>query len=145
MKVYLDTCSIQRPLDDQTQIRIRLETEAMLGIISLIETNHLKLLSSEALLFESRRTTNPPRREFALEILANAIEIVQVDWNIQTRAKQLVNNGLMALDALHLASAETGNADYFCTCDDKLLKKARRFCMKTLKVVSPVELLEEIQ
>jgi predicted nucleic acid-binding protein len=145
MKIYLDTCSIQRPLDDQTQIRIRLETEAVLGIISLIETKHLELLSSEALLFESRRTTNPSRREFALEILANAVEIIQVDFDIQTRAKQLVNNGLMALDALHLASAETGNAEYFCTCDDKLLKKARRFCMKTLKVVSPVELLEEIQ
>ncbi len=38
MKVYLDTCSIQRPLDDQTQIRIRLEAEAVLGIISLIES-----------------------------------------------------------------------------------------------------------
>ncbi len=110
-----------------------------------IEIKHLELLSSEALLFESRRITNPSRREFALEILANAVEIIQVDFNIQTRAKQLVNNRLMALDALHLASAEIGNAEYFCTCDDKLLKKARRFCMSTLKVVSPVELLEEIQ
>ena len=145
MKVYLDTCSIQRPLDDQTQIRIRLETEAVLSIIALIESKQLELLSSEALWFESNRSTNPSRREFALEILAQAAEVVQVDMTIQNRAKQLVSRRVMALDALHLASAEAGKADYFCTSDDKLLKKARRLCATTLKVVSPIELLEEIQ
>lgn len=145
MKVYLDTCSIQRPLDDQTQIRIRLETEAVLSIIALIESKQLELLSSEALSFESHRTTNSSRREFALEILAQAAEVVQVDVAIQNRAKQLASRRVMALDALHLASAEAGKADYFCTCDDKLLKKARRLCAATLKVVSPIELLEEIQ
>ncbi len=145
MKVYLDTCSIQRPLDDQTQIRIRLETEALLSIIALIESKQLELLSSEVLLFESNRSTNPSRREFALEILAQAAEVVQVDMTIQNRAQQLVSRRVMALDALHLASAEAGKADYFCTSDDKLLKKARRLCAATLKVVSPIELLEEIQ
>ena len=28
MRIYLDTCCLQRPLDDQTQPRIRVETEA---------------------------------------------------------------------------------------------------------------------
>ena len=37
MNVYLDTCSLQRPLDDQTQIRIRLEAEAVLAIIELLK------------------------------------------------------------------------------------------------------------
>ena len=145
MKVYLDTCSIQRPLDDQTQIRIRLEAEAVLGIISLIESQQLELISSEVLSFENQRNTNLSRKEFAQEILAQAVEVVQVDASIQTRAKQLVTRRVMALDALHLASAEAGKADYFCSCDDKLLKKARRLCAATLKVVSPLELLEEIQ
>jgi predicted nucleic acid-binding protein len=144
MKVYLDTCSIQRPLDDQTQIRIRLEAEAVLGVIALVESKQLELLSSEVLVFESQRTTNLSRREFALEIFANASQVVQVDASIQNRAKQLVARRVMALDALHLAAAEAGNADYFCTCDDKLLKKARRLCAATIKVVSPIELLEEL-
>jgi predicted nucleic acid-binding protein len=104
----------------------------------------LELLSSEVLVFESQRTTNLSRREFALEILANASQVVQVDASIQNRAKQLVARRVMALDALHLAAAEAGNADYFCTCDDKLLKKARRLCAATIKVVSPIELLEEL-
>jgi len=32
-KVYLDLCSLQRPLDTKTQIRIAMEAEAVLGII----------------------------------------------------------------------------------------------------------------
>ncbi|HZF38148.1 MAG TPA: hypothetical protein VE715_04960 [Blastocatellia bacterium] len=72
MKVYLDTCSLQRPLDDQTQMRIRLETEAVLGIIALIENDDLELVSSEVLLFESRRNVDATRREFAMEVLAKA-------------------------------------------------------------------------
>jgi len=28
MRIYLDNCSFNRPFDDQTQLRIRLETEA---------------------------------------------------------------------------------------------------------------------
>ncbi len=145
MNVYLDTCSLQRPLDDQTQIRIRLEAEAILAIIALVENGKLELVSSEALLFETQRNTNMTRREFALEILAKAKHFVKVDGGVQTRANELSAKKLMALNALHLASAEAGPAGYFCTCDDKLLKKAGKFCVPTIKAVSPIELLKEIE
>lgn len=36
-KIYLDTCCLNRPFDDQTQERIRLESEAVLAILSRIE------------------------------------------------------------------------------------------------------------
>ncbi len=45
MKIYLDNCAIQRPLDDKSQIRIALESEAVLGIISLFELKTIELLS----------------------------------------------------------------------------------------------------
>lgn len=32
MRIYLDNCCFNRPFDDQNQLRIRLETEAKLGI-----------------------------------------------------------------------------------------------------------------
>jgi hypothetical protein len=32
MKIYLDNCSFNRPFDDQSQIRIKLEAEAKLKI-----------------------------------------------------------------------------------------------------------------
>lgn len=145
MKVYLDTCSLQRPLDDQTQLRIRLETEAVLGLITLIENGVLELVSSEVLLYECRRNANPIRQRSAQAILAQARHFVPVTPGIQARAQQLNVNGLMPLDALHVAAAEAAQADYFCTCDDKLLRKARQLGVLIPKPVTPIELLVEIE
>ncbi|UCE06159.1 MAG: PIN domain-containing protein [bacterium] len=44
---------------------------------------------------------------------------------IENRANEFVNIGINPLDALHLASAEYIQVDYFCTCDDKFFKKAK--------------------
>lgn len=145
MKVYLDTCSIQRPLDGKDQVRIALEAEAVISIIAMCESGSLEIVSSEALLFECLRNTNMTRKEFAIEVLKKARFFVKVDAQVQKRAKELNDNGLMALDALHLAAAERGKADYFCTCDDRLLKKARSLCDNNIRIVSPVELIVEIE
>jgi predicted nucleic acid-binding protein len=61
------------------------------------------------------------------------------------QAKSFIKIGIKPLDALHLASAEKGKADYFCTCDDKFLKKAKRIPGLAVKVMSPIELIEEIK
>ena len=53
--------------------------------------------------------------------------------------------GIKPLDALHLALAESGNADYFCTCDDKLLRNSKQVTNLMVKVVNPVELVQEIE
>ena len=53
--------------------------------------------------------------------------------------------GIKPLDALHMALAESGNADYFCTCDDKLLRNAKKVKDFTVKVVNPVDLVQEIE
>jgi hypothetical protein len=34
MVVYLDICCLKRPFDDQAQARVRLETEAVLGLLA---------------------------------------------------------------------------------------------------------------
>ena len=46
MKIYLDNCCFNRPFDDQSQIRIRLESEAKLTIQELIQTGELSLVWS---------------------------------------------------------------------------------------------------
>jgi predicted nucleic acid-binding protein len=49
------------------------------------------------------------------------------------------------MDALHLALAELGKAEYFCTCDDRLLRRSRKSAGVGVKVVSPLELVQEIE
>ncbi len=46
MRVYLDNCTFNRPFDDQTQIRISLETEAKLYIQERIRDRTLELVWS---------------------------------------------------------------------------------------------------
>jgi len=45
-KIYLDVCCLNRPFDDQTQARIRLEAEAVLIILAQCETGHWEWIGS---------------------------------------------------------------------------------------------------
>ena len=63
---------------------------------------------------------------------------------IEALARRLGASGLKPLDALHLAFASASKVDYFCTCDDKFLKKTKGFDKIDTKVVSPTELVMEL-
>lgn len=144
MKIYLDVCSLQRPLDTKSHMRIVLEAEAILGIVSACEAGDIELVSSEALLFEVHRNPNLTRRDYVLEVLSKADEFIEVDERVEKRAKEFNTIGIKPLDALHLALAEKARVDYFCTCDDRFMKKAKSITVKT-KVVSPLELIKELE
>lgn len=144
MKIYLDNCSLQRPLDDKTQPRILLESEAIAIIIRLCESGDLTLVSSPVLRAEISKSPNPRRRELALEILVIAGEDVSMSLEIESLAEEFAKRGFQPIDALHLACAESHPVDYFCTCDDKFLKKAKAQNDLNVKVVSPLELAEEV-
>lgn len=142
--IYLDTCSIQRPLDSKSHLRIALEAEAVLGILSLVEANKVHLISSEILLFEIKRNSNQIRKEYALEVISKAKDFVNMEPKIEKRSRELVDLGIHFLDAVHLASAEEAHVNYFCTCDDGFLKKAKKIPELKVKVVSPLELAKEL-
>jgi len=145
VKIYLDLFAIQRPLDTPNQVRIVLESEAVLGIITLCDVGQAELLSSEALLFEGEQSSLPIRREHTLAVLSKAKNVINVTDKEKTRAAKLMTFGTKPLDALHLALAEAGNADYFCTCDDKLLRNAKKVGDLMVKVINPVDLIQEIE
>ncbi len=144
MKIYLDTCSLQRLMDDKSQIRVILEADAVLAILDACTAGHVEIISSEALLFEIERNPNMARQEYALEALSRASAFVVVSDTVEKRARDLHARGLSPLDALHVASSEAAQADFLCTCDDRFLRKARS--MKGLRtcVVSPVDLIGEL-
>lgn len=145
MRIYLDCCSLQRPFDDKSQPRIAVEAEAVLVLLELCESNDLKLISSDVLRFEIGRTPDQTRREDALAILKLAGETVELNSELEALARKMTSWGIKPLDALHLASASISSADYFCTCDDKFLKKAKSFEELKLKVVTPTELVMELE
>ena len=44
--VYLDVCALCRPFDDQQQVRIRLETDAVQLILTHVRQKNLKMITS---------------------------------------------------------------------------------------------------
>ena len=144
MRVYLDACSLQRPLDDRCQPRVNIEAEAVLTILRLVESGQVELLSSEALEYEMDQMPNVERQARAREMLNLAIQTLELVDAVETEAEKRVRSGLRPLDALHVAFASWGQADYFCTCDDKLLKKSKRLKTLATRVVSPLELIAEV-
>lgn len=73
MRIYLDMCCLKRPFDDQSQPRIRLETEAVLALLAA-ESATVDYIRSAARRLENRQ--NPIRvrvlgvAELAEEVLA---------------------------------------------------------------------------
>ncbi len=59
-------------------------------------------------------------------------------------AESFAQSGLTAMDALHVALAETARAHYFVTADDKLLRRARALPGLTVTPVSILALISEI-
>ena len=138
--VYFDNCALQRPLDDRTQFRVRVEAEAIETVIREIESGSVEFLSSDVLVAESSATSDQTRRDFADETLALATSVIRLAPEVETRAKPYRDASMKALDALHLASAVEGEADFFCTTDDRFFRKARAANTLNVRVVTPSEL-----
>ena len=143
----LDACCLNRPFDDQSQVRVHLESEAVLAIVERAEDALWMLLSSEALEFELSQTPDPQRRVRTLKLLSAAQQCVAVSATESVRAQSLrAVYGLRALDALHLACAETLRADVFLTTDDRLLRTIHRMAASSLPfaVANPLNWLTDI-
>ena len=145
MRLYLDLCAIQRPLDDQSQLRIRLEAEAVLGIFAASSAGDVSLLASDVHYIETRRNPHPNRRDFVLEVLALATDVLPVSEAVAERARAFSRQRITGPDALHLAVAVEAGADYFCTTDDVLLRRAAKVETGVVSVVTPLELAAKLE
>lgn len=138
--VYFDNCALQRPLDDRIQFRVRVEAEAVESVLREIERGVVDLLSSDVLVAESTAAPDPTRRDFAAETLGLAALAVPLTDAVTERARHYRDLGIKAVDALHLASAVEGGADFFCTTDDRFFNKARTANTEAVRIVSPPDL-----
>ncbi|NUN65599.1 type II toxin-antitoxin system VapC family toxin [Pseudanabaena biceps] len=132
-RIYMDVCCLNRPFDDQSQQRIKLETEAIDELTERCVSGEFVLISSTALESEIAQNRKPNMAEQVMEALTIAQDRILVTESIVSRAMELVQLGFKQFDALHIACAESGNVDIFLTTDDRLLKKAIVY-EKTLKV-----------
>ena len=144
VRIYLDACCLNRLTDDQDQQRIAEEAEAVEQILRLLRANKIEWLSSTVLEAETSNNPDPERRREVQVLLLLAANTIPLDGQIIERAKGLEAVGYGAFDALHLSSAEAGEANVLLTTDDRFIKRAaRRVGSPRVRVVNPVEWLRE--
>ncbi len=98
-KIYLDTCCVGRPLDDQTQDQIRSETKAVETIVDYFSLGQLHWISSEVLAIEAANNPNLKKREAINDRLNFADETVLVRSVEESRAAYLESLGFKLFDA----------------------------------------------
>jgi hypothetical protein len=144
MRVYMDLCCLKRPFDDQAQPRNHLESEAVLALLSA-PRDRVEFLRGAALDLENEQNPVAPRAAKVGTWLQGLALMELPDAALRPRTADLIGLGFKSFDAFHLACAELGGAEVFCTCDDRLLAVVSR-CAKDLRVrvVNPIALAQEI-
>ena len=145
IKVYLDTCCLNRPFDDQTQERLRLESEAVLAILSRIEKGEWDWIGSEILIDEIEQTPDTQRLSRTRLLSCFIQESVEIGDKEAKRAEELQKEGFQLFDALHIACAESAKVDVFLSTDDRLLKLAKKLSkLLRIRVENPLVWVEEM-
>jgi len=146
VKVYLDSCVYNRPFDDyQTDGRIFIEAMAFYIILHWVENGHIKLINSDALIYENEQISDIERKRRVKTYLYKADHFVELSEKIIERAEEINGYGFRSIDALHIAMAEQGSAEYFITCDDGIIRKGKVVQDKlTVKVCGVLEFLTEV-
>jgi hypothetical protein len=143
MLIYLDMCCLKRPFDDQSQPRIRLESEAVLALLAA-ESEAIRFARSAALWLENMRNPLPVRAARVARWLG-PLGPAPDAAALEERTRVLMHMGFGNFDALHVASAESSAADVLATCDDRLVKTARQAGDAIrLRVAGVVELATEV-
>ncbi len=137
MRVYFDACCLNRPFDDQSQDRIRLESEAVKIIMDLCSKGIHSWVISNALEFEITQNPNAEKRAAVLALLGTASECIQLGESANLLARQLLDRGIRPMDALHLSLADVGGCDILLTVDDDLLRRSRDCRELTIRVENP--------
>ena len=145
MKIYLDTCCLNRLSDRQIQKRIRQETEAVNIMLSNFRTKRWHWISSSILQFEINQNPDLDQRVSLTILLQLRHQIVFVGGEEILRGEELEGLGFKKFDALHIACTESGNADIFLTTDDRMLRRAKRYrAQLRVRVENPYTWLQEI-
>jgi len=141
MKIYLDNCCFNRPFDDQSQIRIRIETEAKLNIQENIRSGKFQLVWSYLLDYENNKNPYSDRKAQIGRWKKYATVDVEENNQLLEQANFLNQFGFKKIDSLHIACAIVATCEYYLTTDDKILNKSNKII--GIKITDPIGFIKE--
>jgi len=141
MRVYLDNCCYNRPFDEQTQVRVRLETIAKLTVQLMMASGKVDFVWSKILDYELSFNPYEKRRTTIDQWRSLAAEYVDTTEGILLAAETFERQGIKPKDSLHLASAAKAGCDWFLTTDRGILKKIH--AVESMRVGNPIDFIME--
>ena len=144
MRIYLDMCCYNRPYDDQTQVKIVMETISKLHIQSLIKQGKYDLIGSYTLDYEVSKNPFEMRRNSIVKFIRENIKGYVGEERseiIKPIANNIMRHGLKEKDAYHVASAIYAKCEYFISTDIRLLK----YKTDKIKLVTPINFILETE
>ena len=141
MRLYLDNCCFNRPFDDQTQLKISLESQAKIAVQHMILTGIHTLAWSYMLEYENVQNPFEIRKDSIIKWKEIAEVNVVENENILVRAESLLKQGIKVKDAIHISCAVECGCDYFLTTDAGILKKH----IDIIKIRNPIEFISELE
>jgi hypothetical protein len=143
MLIYMDCCCLNRPEDDQTQDKIRIESYVIKGILLGCFYGQWKLIGSDIVEYEIMKTSDLDRKIKALTLYSIRREKIYLNKDIKARALEIQKYGLKPLDSLHFASAEYRNVDVLLTVDRDFIVRSSR-TGSNLRVANPISWYMEV-
>lgn len=142
MKIYLDNCCLNRPYDDQSQLRISLETQAKLYIQNLIKNKQVEMVTSYVLQYENSENPFDMRKRAITDfMIKNSTIHIGVDKAdvVKDQAEIIMQTGIKTKDAFHVSCAIEAECEYFISTDDRLLK----YKTDRIELVDPIDFIKK--
>ena len=144
MKLYLDNCCYNRPFDDLSQERLYLESEAILSILKRGEQRQFRVLGSPLLRLEMNKIRDEEKKLKVLSLYQIIHEEIPFTKEVNERSKEIMKlSKIRSFDSLHIAIAESVNAEVLLTTDDKLEKMSSHLDLK-IRVLNPLKFVLEV-
>jgi len=140
-KIYLDNCCYNRPFDNQTQIKIRLETEAKLYIQANVREGKYSLCWSFMLDYENSKNPYEEKQNIIAPWKEIANDFCPPSEIILSRGKEIMKYGVKNEDALHIACAIEKHCEYFITTDGKLTNKI----INGINIINPIDFVRKME
>jgi len=138
LKIYLDNCCYNRPFDDFTNEKNKLEAIAKMFIQSLIKYKCVSLYYSFISQVEIDDSPYEERKVYILDFIeTNAVGFIgkMHSEEIEIIAEEIMKTGVKKKDATHLACSMIAKCDYFITTDKRLLN----YKTDRIKIINPIK------
>lgn len=144
MRIYLDTCCYNRPFDKSQEKSVHDESNALTAIFNMAAKNYITILGSDILTKEFDALKDDSKKSKLKDLYLFAKEEIHFSEQIKNAANFFMTSAnIKSMDALHIACAEAGKADYFLTTDYRLIKSCVKLAIN-LKVVNPIDYLARV-